>query len=110
MPPPPAPRPSAVADLLTDLSAHLSPGWQLVDLAIRAIRKAKASRDFLNKPNVVAVLDKTASDLNVLLSSKMASGTNASKPPTASPSTESSEAPAADTDAQPESSDFGSES
>jgi hypothetical protein len=85
--------------MLTDLPAHLSPGWQLVDLAIRVLKSAKRSTDFQRTPNIVAVLEKTTDDLNVLLSNKTANIGGRSSPPSAKPSSGDSGGSPVSTDA-----------
>ena len=75
-PPPPQIPPQGVGGLgaqsplgadLVDLSHHMSPGWQQIDLASRCIKKAIIADDFQKKPNIVAVLNATLGTINQLL-------------------------------------------
>jgi hypothetical protein len=73
----------------------------LIDLGIRAISKAKASKEFLQKPNSVAVMEQSIKDLRILLSTKMASSGNGKAVPMASPTQTSAGPVSVDADAQP---------
>jgi hypothetical protein len=69
---------------LTDLPSHLGPGWQNVDVGIRALRLALRSTDFQQLPKVVAVLQSEVSTLTKLV----ATYTEATAGGTSTPSVE----------------------
>jgi len=46
----------------------MSPGWQIIDAAVRLLRMALRSADFQKTPAVVAVITHTAETLTELLS------------------------------------------
>lgn len=112
MPPPPPPPTSGVgglgpaspiAGLFSDLSPHMGPGWQQVDLAVRAIRTALRSTDFQKIPAVVAVLQSVLNTMTELLS-HYTSGTSGASAPGPKPRSEEragGESPSADADSQP---------
>lgn len=101
---------SALGKDLVDLSIHMTPGWQQVDLASRCIKKALIATDFQKMNKVVAVLQSVLDTVTELLAayntgSKASGSTDAastSEVPNASigsPSTSS------DADAQPPAAD-----
>lgn len=110
MGPPPPPPPmgpaglgpaSPLAGLFSDLSPHMGPGWQQIDLAVRAVRTALRSVDFQKIPAVVAVLQDTLNTMTELLShyTSGTSGATASSVPR-EPS-DAGAPPSSDADAMP---------
>lgn len=107
-PPPAAPPPQAgglgpsspLAGMLSDLSPSMGPGWQSVDLAVRALRVALRSTDFQKSPAVVAVVQSVSNTLAQLVTSHT-SGT--AEPKKSPPSGEVSQGspPSSDADSQP---------
>ena len=59
---------SPFGQLLTDLSADMSPGWQQVDLAARILKLTRKMPDMQKSPAVVAVISSTIETLTKLLS------------------------------------------
>jgi hypothetical protein len=108
---PPPPPPSGAGGLgpnspfggmLSDLSPSMGPGWQAVDLAIRALKTGLRSTDFQKTPAVVAVLQSVLNTCTELLSHYTSGQAGAT--PSATPSKgegSDSASPSADADAQP---------
>jgi hypothetical protein len=82
----------------------MGPGWQQVDLAVRAVRTALRSTDFQKTPAVVAVLQSVLNTMTELLS-HYTSGTSGATPPASQPRVAEERADgassSADADSQP---------
>jgi len=89
--------------MLSDLSPSMSPGWQSVDLAVRALKVALRSEDFQKSPAVVAVVQSVSSTLAELVSHYTTGTAGASKAPKAEKPSEiaQGEPPSSDADAMP---------
>jgi hypothetical protein len=98
------------AGILSDLSSSLSPEWQSVDLAIRALKVAKRGVGMQKLPAVVAVLTSVQSTLETVLSG-YTSGTSGAAKPSTSGAERSAPMPsdnaATDADGQPGADDEG---
>jgi len=97
---------SPLAGMLSDLSPTHGPGWQAVDLSVRALKTALRSVDFQKIPAVVAVLQSCLNTQTELLSSYTAGTMGGSASPTVSPEPSMNGATSggensADADAQP---------
>jgi hypothetical protein len=117
-PPPPSPTgtgspgglgPAApLAGMLSDLSPHMGPGWQQIDLSVRCLRTALRSPDFQKMPAVVAVFQSVTNTLTELLS-HYTSGTSGASASSSVPRIQENSSgggtPSADADAQPGSDD-----
>lgn len=122
MPPPPQGPPqgatglgpaTALAGLFADLNPTHGPGWQSVDLAIRAVKTALRSSDFQKLPAVVAVMQSVQKTMTELLTAYTSgsSGSSASAGPPPAPQDRSqSDTISADADAQPGASSDADES
>jgi hypothetical protein len=85
--------------MLSDLPAHLPPGWQSLDLASRALKTAMRSVDFQKTPAIVAVVQSVNNTISELLSHYTA-GTSGGAA-AAGTSSDSSSSISSDADAQP---------
>lgn len=97
---------SALGQDLVDLSIHMSPGWQQVDLATRCVKKAMIAVDFQKMNKVVAVLQSVLDTMTELLaaynSGSGGSGASESAPTGDVPNSGmSSPSSSSDADAQP---------
>jgi hypothetical protein len=84
----------------------MGPGWQQIDLAVRAIRTALRSPDFQKSPSVVAVFQSVLNTLTELLShyttgTSGASSTASGSLPRSEETSSGGDSPSADADAQP---------
>lgn len=104
MPPPPQTPPqgvgglganSALGSMLADLPAHLTPGWQGLDLAVKALRTAMRSVDFQKTPAIVAVVQSVTNTLTELMASRTAGTSGGSNVPS------QAGGPSSDADSQP---------
>lgn len=59
---------SPFGQLLSDLSADMGPGWQMIDVAVRTLKLARKTADLQKSPKVVAVVTSTVETLTTLLS------------------------------------------
>lgn len=59
---------SAIAAMYSDLSPHMGPGWQSIDVAVRAVKIALRSTDFQQIPAVVAVFQSVLNTMTEMLS------------------------------------------
>jgi hypothetical protein len=97
---------SAIAAMYADLSPHMGPGWQSIDVAVRAVRIALRSVDFQKTPAVVAVFQSVLNTMTEMLShyTSGTSGATASSdtaPRTSEGSSLGEGTESADADAQP---------
>lgn len=105
------PAASPFAGMLADLPATMPPGWQSVDLAVRALKTAMRAADMQKAEKVVAVLQSVTNTLEKLVSAytKGTAGASASSMTSTAESAVGSP-PAADADAQPSASADSEES
>jgi hypothetical protein len=87
--------------MLSDLSPSMSPGWQAIDMAIRAIKTALRSVDFQEMPAVVAVVQSCQNTLAELQSHYISGTTTGSAPKTGGDSANDGAQPSSDADSQP---------
>lgn len=106
-PPPPAPSGglgpgSPLAGMLSDLSPSMTPGWQSLDLAARALKVALRSVDFQKIPAVVAVVQSVLNTISELISHYQSGTAGGPASKSAAPRAETTPpSPSSDADSQP---------